>query len=356
MLGCLLAPGQLIMNHEQRKEAICYRWHMKQVLKQSHNYIKALVMPISVLIILLIMMGIKDIQFIETPGHLESLLKAITAVFLTTLALSVNLNSGRFDFSVGAVALLSSVIASRIAITYAYSVWQMIAMSLVAGLCLGVIAGLVYIIVKLPPIITSLGITLMFEGAAFHITEGYGVSFVSNAELTSFGSVRNYVIITLVILFLVLFIFEMTKYGYDYKALLSGQKVGVSVGIKEKTNAVISYAISGALMGIVGAINASNTGTIQMSLSFGSIAIMFTAFLPMFIGSFLSRYCNLRVGYLIGAITVSMISLAYARLDVSSSVQQITTALILVGFLIYLNNEGAIKNLFKQKKRHVRGA
>ena len=39
----------------------------------------------------------------------------------------------------------------------------------------------------------------------------------------------------------------------------------------------------------------------------------------------------------------------YARLDVDSSIQQIVTALILVGFLIYLNNEGKLKRLFQRQ-------
>ena len=319
---------------------------MKDFKEIIINYGKAMILPALTLAVIMVLMMNAQIGFIETPGHMEALFKAVTVVFLTTIALSINLNSGRFDFSVGAMALLSSVISAKIVMATGAGAWTMVVISLGVGAVLGLLSGAVYVLVKLPPIITSLGVTLMFEGAAFSITSGYGVSFVTNAKLTSFGSLTNYAIVTIIVLVVSMLIFEKTKYGFDYSALLSGQKVAVNVGIKEKKNALLSYMISGGLMGIVGAINAAHTGTIQMSLSFGSIAIMFTAFLPMFIGSFLSRYCNLRIGYLIGAVSVSMISLAYARLDVSSSVQQITTALILVSFLIFLNNEKVIKSIF----------
>lgn len=103
-------------------------------------------------------------------------------------------------------------------------------------------------------------------------------------------------------------------------------------------------------MGIVGFISATNTGNIQMALNFGSIGVMFTAFLPMFIGGFIGRFCNERIGYVLGAVTTALISLMYARLDVDSSVQQIVTALILVGFLIYLNNENKLKVLLIGKR------
>ena len=110
-------------------------------------------------------------------------------------------------------------------------------------------------------------------------------------------------------------------------------------------------------MGMVGFISATNTGTIQMTLNFGSIGTMFTAFLPMFIGGFIGRFCNEKIGYLLGAVTTAFISLMYARLNVDASIQQIMTALILVGFLIYLNNENKVielvmfKNHLKKKTK-----
>ena len=35
-------------------------------------------------------------------------------VMITTIALSINLNSGRFDFSLGSMAALSAVVAAKI--------------------------------------------------------------------------------------------------------------------------------------------------------------------------------------------------------------------------------------------------
>ena len=43
-----------------------------------------------------------------------------------------------------------------------------------------------------------------------------------------------------------------------------------------------------------------------------------------------------------GSVSMAFISLAYARFDTPSSVQSIVSALLLVLFLIYLNNEYAI--------------
>ena len=317
-----------------------------------------LAIPALALIIALMVCSNQGVILFETEGNWLLFLRATASVMLTTFALSLNLNSGRFDFSIGSLALLSSVISASICINMGLPTPAMLAISILAGCFFGMLSGVIYVIVKLPPIIVSLGVALFYEGLAFAITDGYGVSFVANEELTSFTrnhGIFNYIAVIVIGLVLFIFVLDYTKFGYEYKALLSGQKVAVNTGINEVKNAIACYAISGALMGVVGFLSATNSGTIQMALNFGSIGTMFTAFLPMFIGGFIGRFCNEKIGYLLGAATTAVLSLTYARLQVNSSVQQIITALVLVIFLIYLNNENKLIELRMIKKKLKKG-
>lgn len=300
----------------------------------------------------LLVCHMKGVILFETEGSFILFLRATASVMLTTFALSLNLNSGRFDFSIGSVALLSSVISATICIHTGMPTAVMLLLSILSGGVLGMLSGLLYVRIKLPSIIVSLGVALFYEGLAFAITGGYGVSFVANEELTGFSrSPWNYMVVIFVTLIIFVFVMDYTEFGYEYKALVSGQKVAVHTGIREVKNAVGCYTIAGAFMGIVGFLSATNSGTIQMALNFGSIGTMFTAFLPMFIGGFIGRFCNEKAGYLLGAATTAIMSLTYARLMVDSSVQQIITALVLVVFLIYLNNENKIVSFFMIKNR-----
>lgn len=304
--------------------------------------------PIVTLAITLTLCSAHGVALFANEGNWVAFFRSVASVMLTTFALSINLNSGRFDFSIGSVSLLSSVIASQICISMGMGTVWMLLISLITGLLLGTLSGLVYVLIKLPPIIVSLGIALFYEEIAFAVTDGYGVSFVANLELTKFPTVFNYSMVILAGLVIMILLFDCTKFGYNYKALMSGQKVAVNTGINEVKNAVGCYAVTGGLMGVVGFISATNTGNIQMALNFGSIGVMFTAFLPMFIGGFIGRFCKERIGYVLGAVTTGLLSLMYARLNVDASIQQITTALVLVGFLIYLNNEGKLKRIFQR--------
>ena len=102
---------------------------------------------------------------------------------------------------------------------------------------------------------------------------------------------------------------------------------------------------------MVGYINATLTGTIQAALDFGSMGAMFVAFLPMFIGGFIGRFSENHFGMVLGAVTYAAIQLGFVRLGLSSEVQSLVSALVLVGFLIYLNNEHTLAALFTGKKK-----
>ena len=248
--------------------------------------------------------------------------------------------------------MLSSTVAGTLSQQMNLGPWTTLAAAILAAALLGLVHGIVYVLTRIPPIIVSLGMTLFYEGCAFAFTGGKGVSLVTRRDIVGFSQIGNYILLTAAALVIIIILFDYTRFGADYRALLSGQKIAVETGIHEIPNALACYTISGALMGIVGFISLANTGSQQMSLNFGSIGIMFTAFLPMFIGGWIGRFINKRIGIMLGAVSMALISLAYARFDTASSVQSIVSALLLVLFLIYLNNEFAILSRFQRKQEN----
>ena len=156
--------------------------------------------------------------------------------------------------------------------------------------------------------------------------------------------------IIIAVLAVTIFLFDHTRFGYNYRALKDGQKVAVETGIREIPNALACYAVCGALMGIVGFLNAvRNTNINGGSLNFGSISIMFTAFLPMFIGGYISRFANEKIGFLLAALCMSMLNSTFAAFanEITASMQSIINAVLLVVFLIYLSNEYRIKTFLR---------
>ena len=328
-------------------------------MKTSKRIIGTLAIPVIVAAVLLILCAANGKAMIANRTSLNYFVLYAAVVMITTMALSINLGSGRFDFSLGAMAVLSSVLSSKL--TYALlgggtgSAVLMLCLNIIFGALIGLFSGALYVTLRIPPIITSLGVTLIFEGVTFTITGGkYVMDEVRNASMSAFSGNWYWPLLLIVlVLVFIIYLFDHTRFGYDYKALQSGQKVAVNTGIREVPNALWCYVICGALMGVVGFLNAARSSNINGgSLNFGSIGIMFTAFLPMFIGGYIGRFSNDKLGYLMAALCMSMLNSTFAAFSnqVNASTQSIINAVLLVVFLIYLNNEGLLKRILSPKR------
>lgn len=329
-------------------------------MSTSRKIIGTIAIPLIALVILEGLCLGHGQHIITNEKSFDNFMVYTAIVMITTMALSINLNSGRFDFSLGSMATLSAVIGAKMTYTIldggSGSAFLMLFITIVAGLLLGLLSGALYVILSIPPIITSLGVTLIYEGVIYTITGGkYVMTEVQNPSMSrAVGNWMYAAIIIVVVLVMIIVLFDDTRFGYDYNALRSGQRVSVNTGINEVKNALACYTICGGLMGIVGFLNAArNTNINGGQLNFGSIAIMFTAFLPMFIGTYIGRYSNEKLGFLLAAVVMSMLNSTFAVLsnEVTASMQSIINAVLLVVFLIYLNNEKLLVQILSPKKK-----
>ena len=83
-------------------------------MKTSRKIIGTLAIPCIVAAILLILCAIGGKSMIANATSFNYFVQYIAIVMITTMALSVNLGSGRFDFSLGSMAVLSSVLAAKV--------------------------------------------------------------------------------------------------------------------------------------------------------------------------------------------------------------------------------------------------
>jgi ribose transport system permease protein len=257
---------------------------------------------------------------------------------------------------------------------YIHNLFLLVLITVALGALCGLFSGLLYVTLKLPPMIISLGVALLFEAFAYIVTSGTSRSVQTAqgnetmvAEMNNFvGNSSNFtwiIILTVTAVLLMVFIFNDTKFGHDYHALQCGQKIAVDTGIKEVPNAIWCYVISGTLVGLAACFYACKTTSTRPDsmLNFASVGVMFDAFCPLFFADFIRRYCKKEIAILVGVVSYEFLQLAFgninsAHTEFTSTIYGIINSLILVGFLIYLNNEKAINYalsfrwLFRKKK------
>ena len=305
-----------------------------------------LIFPAVVFLLLSLLCAGKGEPLFATANNLRVFLRTTVAVLCVTFALWINLSSGRFDFSLGSVATLSSLIAALVSIRLELSPVAMFFLAVLVGTLSGLLSGIIYILTNLPPILISLGMTLFFEGLGFAITSGKSVSFGTVSRLLGFNTTLHLIIILVVITVFMVVLFDYTPFGKNHAALISGQGISVATGIREKPNAVVCYAITGALMGVVGVLNAIENPIISINLNFSSVGTMFVGFLPLYIAGFIGKFSSNKLGAILGAAVIGMIKLSYPKLGVEPSTQAIIEAFLLVFFLMYISNEHLWKRIF----------
>jgi ribose transport system permease protein len=279
-------------------------------------------------------------------------LKTLAVSTLTAMALALNLNSGRMDFALGATGILAVLISGKICEATGAGFGTLVLLGIALGLIFGGISGLLYVLFRLPSIVTSLGVMLIYEGLGAAVMDNKTFQAVITArqltEGNSFGGVLTVLITALAVMIVIL---NYTKFGFSYRALQHGQIIAVNTGLDEKINACICYALGGALMTMAECLTMASS-TITPALALSSSGVAFSAFLPLMIGGLLARWSETNIGILLGAVIASMLNLSLSALGVPGQVTSLVNAFILFAFLCYMIHEikivGAIKTVFKK--------
>lgn len=285
----------------------------------------------------------------------RNILLNTTYTGLIALAVSYNLTSGRFDFSVGSVLILSTIVAGTLASKNSLGPIAMLAVSISLGAILGAVSGLAYVLLRLPPMIVSLGVAMLYEAIGFMLNKSGGIKLIGRNDLLIFARSPNNLILVGLVLVILIYLLNFTKFGYNTNSLRSGQKNAVDVGINEKRNAVACYALAGVLMGAAGMIYLSQYGQIAPSTGLASSAYIMSAFLPMFIGDAMKKYSDRNIGVILGAFMQACITSGFSKLGLNNSVQQVLNGTIVLVFLIYTANQYKIFQFrqFNEKKQRA---
>lgn len=288
--------------------------------------------------------------------------RGMAYVLLLSYGVSINMHTGRFDFSTGATMLLGGVSGALIAYGNGWGPIGMLLVSMLVGCVTGLFTGWLYVLLRLPPMIIGLTMTLVLEGLVAIITDGCKpVGFGTDASYYRFAVTPLWMLLIMLaaVVFMVV-LFHYTKFGYNYRALQTGQKIAVGSGVNENENAIICYAAAGLLFGAAGALSVCSTNGVTPTINFSSIASMFSCFLPLFFSGFIMKFCNKQVAILVGCIAYELIQIGFGQISFADAgftadVYKVVEAVILVLFLIYLNNENTITDFVTLRRKRSAG-
>ena len=226
---------------------------------------------------------------------------------VAALAIWLQVKNGRFDFSGGATMVLTAILAGNISLQAGLGPVAFLVLCIIFGVVLCTITSLVYIIGRLPIMICTIGVALLYESVTYLIYNAQGLNMLSNTKMTIFGRMP-YILIVLAIALIVFVGYSyFTVSGKRAKLLANNQQAAVNIGVKENKNVIQTFIVCGVLLGCAAAIYGSNN-TVAPQSGLSTAGTLFSNIIPAFMGVFVGAASVDAVGVVVAAFGMEILN------------------------------------------------
>ncbi|RRJ64920.1 hypothetical protein EHV15_19855 [Paenibacillus oralis] len=319
------------------------------MLKQAVNLLKTFLFPIAVYLIILIVTLLMSKTGYVSSGAFDRIIRGSVLTTITAYAIALPLSGGRWDFAPGIIIILAGIIGSNLTIDLGLGPVILLAVTVAVAILLSLIEGLLYLWIRVPTIIVSLGVVMMYEALSGVVYGGSGTQLYMHAGLTVFTRSPWIYIVLALIMVLFYYLLSHTKFGYDTRSLAANPRLAVNMGVKEKKNILLTYLVVGALLGVAAVINASNV-LVSPAGNLSSTALMFSSMGPVLFGLYLAQFTNLPLGIFAGALGMNALSYGMVVLGIDSSLQTVIVGVFIVGFMGYTSNQERIRSFLNRAR------
>ena len=267
------------------------------------------------------------------------------------LAIWMQLKNGRFDFSNGAAMILTAIIAGNIGLRTG-SPWITLLVAVVTGILLCAFTAAVYMLGRLPIVIATIGVTLLYESLTYLIFGGGGISnFYQNDTLSIFGHLPGIILPTALAMGIFLFYSNYTVTGRKGKILANNQAAGVNIGIWEEANVSQTAMFTGAIVGLAATIYVSQNQVLPQS-GLSTAGVMFSYIVPVYMGMFIGLASNDVIGISIAAIGMAIFNYGLNCLNLGGGGwQQIIMGVFVMCFYTFSAQLNNIRALFRRHSK-----
>ena len=255
--------------------------------------------------------------------------------------------AGKFDLSVGSIAVLSSLIGAKLMAENHQSLPVSIAVALAVGVVIGAVNGFIVTVLGVNDFVATLGSSTILLGVISWYSNDSSVSNGLAPALLDFGIARFFgvplvTVCALLLAVIIGYVVRQTPFGRQLISIGSNAKAATLVGVRVNRNVRVTYAISGLLGSLAGIFMIAQQGSATSQIN--GLNLLIPALAAIFLGAsaFNPGQFNVLgtiVGLLLVAVAVSGLTLAGSPSWVSSVVN---------GLLLILAVAGS--NLFKRRR------
>jgi ribose transport system permease protein len=216
----------------------------------------------------------------------------------------------------------------------------------IVSMLLGFINGITYIKLRIPSMIATVGLLMIYEilGVWIPGTKGVGVSLYD--KLSFFGRPPYNIIIGLLSMLLAYFLYNYSRIGIHIRAIGKNELMAKNMGVKTEQTKIFGFIIAGLFVGINSVMTISYSSMMIPQTGLSSLQRIFTPLMGCFFGIVFRKYINPIISILIGEFTMIMIVTGLMTVNIDATIQKIVIGaflLVVAGATVKQKTEGVVK-------------
>ena len=248
------------------EEVASFDAHPKGMISRFHHALHTIpaLVPLIVLLAAIVVFGLLLGSKFFSPFALTLILQQVQIVGIVAAAQSLVILTAGIDLSVGAIAVISSVVMGQFTFRYGLPVGVSIAAGLAFGTLIGSLNGWLVAVMKLPPFIVTLGMWQIVLAANFlysanetirsqDIAAEAPLLHLLGSKFSIGGAVFTYgVIFMLVLVLLLAYVLRQTAWGRHVYAVGDDPEAAELSGVNVKRTLISVYAVAGLICAFAG--------------------------------------------------------------------------------------------------------
>lgn len=274
-----------------------------------------------------------------TLSNVRLQLVQVTPIVIVALGMAMVVATAGVDLSVGATMALA---AATLAAIIDRGPWIAIAVALLAGLLAGLFNGFLVGVVRIQPIVATLGLFIAGRGIALMIaggrlTEIFDPTIRSIGTKQLVGGFQASVMIAFCLTAIIGVVVRYTVFGRRVVAIGGSPEAARTAGLPVRRSLILVYALSGVLAAVAGVLATARSGAADPS--FVGLLIELSAITAVVVGGTPLAGGELRVlGTVAGALLMQLIFATLIRHDLSDADARMVQALIIVA-AVYIQRD-----------------
>lgn len=228
----------------------------------------AIIGPMVMILAILLFMGVAEPARYFRLSNLNLILLDAALYMPMAMAMTFVITQRGIDLSIGSVAALTSIIMAFLIKQYGFSAPVAIAIALVLGALFGLINGLVITKFKVPDLIGTLAMDLVYRGFALVIAKGLVLArFPEIMTEIGRGQIPGFIPVPVVIGLLTMalgyWLLKKTYFGRYTVAIGSNPEAAEMTGIAVDRYKIYAYVLMGAAAALAGVMLTGKLNAIQ---------------------------------------------------------------------------------------------